>query len=108
LLYVTAANLVRDHWRKEDRQRGAMRRARTEVFLALRDPGTESSVLVRQIVQSMPDRLRTSVLLYYFADLAVRDIAFLTRRKERTIRGDLHAAREHLRAVLGERCEHTD
>ncbi|MFI1092252.1 RNA polymerase sigma factor [Streptomyces sp. NPDC020917] len=106
-LYVTAANLVRDHWRRMERERRALRRAGTEATLAPREPGAETSVPVRLIVQSMPEKLRTVVLLYYFADLPVREIASLTKRKEGTIRGDLHAAREYLRAVLGERCDHT-
>ncbi|SEO34956.1 RNA polymerase sigma-70 factor, ECF subfamily [Actinacidiphila rubida] len=106
-LYVTAANLVRDHWRRTDRERRAMRRAGTEAALARQQAGAEASVPVRLIVQSMPEKLRTVVLLYYFADLPVRDIASLTKRREGTIRGDLHAAREYLRAVLGERCDHT-
>lgn len=106
-LYVTAANLVRDHWRKMDRERRAIRRAGTEAALARQQPGAESSVPVRLLVQSMPERLRTAVLLYYFADLPVRDVAALTKRKEGTIRADLHAAREYLRAALGERCDHT-
>lgn len=106
-LYVTAANLVRDHWRRTDRERRALRRAGTEAALARQQEGAETAVPVRLVVQSMPERLRTVVLLYYFADLPVRDIASLTKRKEGTIRGDLHAAREYLRAVLGERCDHT-
>jgi RNA polymerase sigma-70 factor (ECF subfamily) len=106
-LYVTAANLVRDHWRRTDRERRAMRRAGTEAALARQQPGAESAVPVRLLVQSMPERLRTAVLLYYFADLPVRDVASLTRRREGTIRADLHAAREYLRAALGESCDHT-
>ncbi|WP_037912563.1 RNA polymerase sigma factor [Actinacidiphila yeochonensis] len=105
-LYVTAANLVRDHWRKLDRERRAVRRARTEAALARQQPGAETSVPVRLLVQSMPERLRTAVLLYYYADLPVREIALLTKRKEGTVRADLHAAREFLRAGLGEHLDH--
>ncbi|WP_037574718.1 RNA polymerase sigma factor [Phaeacidiphilus oryzae] len=112
-LYVTAANLVRDHWRKLDRERRAVRRAGTEAALAQQradgTAGTETSVSVRLMVQSLPERLRTVVLLYYFADLPVREIALLTRRKEGTVKADLHAAREFLRAGLaglGGRLDH--
>ncbi|NJP43544.1 RNA polymerase sigma factor [Actinacidiphila epipremni] len=106
-VYVTAANLVRDHWRKLDRERRAVRRAGTEAALARQQAGAESSVPVRLLVQSLPERLRTAVLLYYYADLPIREIAVLTKRKEGTIRADLHAAREYLRAGLGERLDHT-
>ena len=101
-LYVTAANLVRDHWRKLDRERRALRQATTKAELAAarhRD-GADASVPVRMLVRSLPERLRTPVLLYYYADLPVSEIARLTRRKEGTVKSDLHAARELLRAGL--------
>jgi RNA polymerase sigma-70 factor (ECF subfamily) len=106
-LYVTAANLVRDHWRKLDRERRAVRQATTEAALAQRDEGADASVPVRMLVRSLPERLRTPVLLYYYADLPVREIAQLTRRKEGTVKSDLHAARELLRAGLGGHLDHT-
>jgi RNA polymerase sigma-70 factor (ECF subfamily) len=105
-LYVTAANLVRDHWRKLERERRAMRHVATEASLAARDPGAESSVPVRLLVQSLPERLRIPVLLYYYADLPVREIALLTGRREGTVKSDLHAARELLRARLGGLVDH--
>ncbi|MBF9066471.1 RNA polymerase sigma factor [Streptacidiphilus fuscans] len=98
-LYVTAANLVRDHWRKLERERRAMRRATTEALVGAQ--GEHADVSVRLLVQSLPERLRTTVLLYYYADLPVREVSALTGRKEGTIRADLHAARELLRAKLG-------
>jgi RNA polymerase sigma-70 factor (ECF subfamily) len=106
-LYVTAANLVRDHWRKLDRERRALRQATTEAELAQHREGAEASVPVRMLVRSLPERLRTPVLLYYYADLPVSEIARLTRRKEGTVKSDLHAARELLRAGLGGRLDHT-
>ncbi|GAA5053280.1 RNA polymerase sigma factor [Streptomyces similanensis] len=106
-LYVTAANLVRDHWRKLERERRAVRRVGTEAALARPQEGAETSVPVRMLVQSLPERLRTVVLLYYYADLPVREIARLTERREGTVKADLHAAREYLRARLGGRLDHT-
>ncbi|MEY9932677.1 RNA polymerase sigma-70 factor (ECF subfamily) [Catenulispora sp. GP43] len=106
-LYVTAANLVRDHWRKLDRERRALRQATTEAELARPTEGADASVSVRMLVRSLPERLRTPVLLYYYADLPIREIAQLTRRKEGTVKSDLHAARELLRAGLGGRLDHT-
>ncbi|NED82033.1 RNA polymerase subunit sigma-24, partial [Streptomyces sp. SID11233] len=54
-LYVTAANLVRDHWRALDRERTALRRAGTET--ALREPEQLPDPTVRLLVQSLPERL---------------------------------------------------
>ena len=105
-LYVTAANLVRDHWRRLERERRAMRRVTTEAVLrGQREEGADPSV--RLLVQSLPLRLRTPVLLYYYADLPIREVAVLTGRKEGTVKADLHAARELLRSRLGGHLDHT-
>ena len=105
-LYVTAANLVRDHWRRLERERRAMRRVTTEAVLrGQREEGVDPSV--RLLVQSLPLRLRTPVLLYYYADLPIREVAVLTGRKEGTVKADLHAARELLRSRLGGHLDHT-
>ena len=105
-LYVTAANLVRDHWRKLDRERRAIRQVTAEAELAHHQEGPDASISVRMLVRSLPERLRTPVLLYYYADLPIREIAQLTRRKEGTVKSDLHAARELLRAGLGGYLDH--
>jgi RNA polymerase sigma-70 factor (ECF subfamily) len=99
-LYVTAANLVRDHWRKLERERRALRRTATEE--AVRPQPETADPTVRMLVQSLPERLRSPALLYYYADLPVREVAALLGRREGTVKADLHAARELLRAKLGE------
>jgi RNA polymerase sigma-70 factor (ECF subfamily) len=106
-LYVTSANLVRDHWRKLERERRAIRRVTTEEVV--RGQGAVAGVGddVRQLVQSLPERLRTPVLLYYYADLPVREVASLMGRNEGTVKADLHAARELLRAKLGGHLDRT-
>ncbi|WUH89061.1 RNA polymerase sigma factor [Streptomyces sp. NBC_00433] len=97
-LYVTAANLVRDHWRKMERERRALRRVKTEQ--SVRPQAEAADPSVRLLVQSLPERLRNPVLLYYYADLPVREVAALLGRNEGTVKADLHAARELLRARL--------
>ncbi|MCL8010955.1 RNA polymerase sigma factor [Streptomyces sp. AS02] len=107
-LYVTAANLVRDHWRKLERERKAMRRVTAEAEVNSRteqaDPPDPS---VRLLVQSLPERLRTPILLHYYADMPIREVSVLTGRKEGTVKADLHAARELLRAHLRRSLDHT-
>lgn len=105
-LYVTAANLVRDHWRKLERERRAMRRATAEAAVRHQGDAADGGN-VRLLVQSLPERLRTPVLLYYYADLPVREVALLMGRNEGTVKADLHAARELLRARLGGRLDTT-
>jgi RNA polymerase sigma-70 factor (ECF subfamily) len=97
-LYVTATNLVRDHWRKTQRER----RANERVFLLSsadeHQPNHDPDL--RTLVQALPDRLRAVVLLYYYADFPVSDVARLLGRREGTIKSDLHRARARLREEL--------
>lgn len=104
-LYVTAANLVRDHWRKLERERRAVHRATAEA--AVRPHTEQSDPSVRLLVQSLPERLRVPILLHYYADMPIREVSVLTGRKEGTIKADLHAARELLRAHLRRSLDHT-
>ncbi len=104
-LYVTAANIVRDHWRKLERERRAVRRATTEAERAPRPEQADPSV--RLLVQSLPERLRVPILLHYYADMPIREVAMLTGRKEGTVKADLHTARELLRAHLRRSLDHT-
>ncbi|EFH28191.1 MULTISPECIES: RNA polymerase sigma factor [Streptomyces] len=104
-LYVTAANLVRDHWRKLERERKALRRATTES--AIGPTSEQADPSVRLLVQSLPERLRVPILLHYYADMPIREVSMLTGRKEGTVKADLHAARELLRAHLGRSFDHT-
>jgi RNA polymerase sigma-70 factor (ECF subfamily) len=97
-LFVTAANLVRDHWRRAERERRALRRMTTEQALRSQEDTADPSV--RMLVQSLPGRLRNPVLLYYYADLPVREVAALLGHTEGTVKADLHSARELLRARL--------
>ncbi|MEU2285730.1 RNA polymerase sigma factor [Streptomyces sp. NPDC013178] len=104
-LYVTAANLVRDHWRRTERERNAVRRATVEA--AVNPPAEPADPSVRLLVQSLPERLRVPILLHYYADMPIREVSVLTGRREGTVKADLHAARELLRAHLRRSLDHT-
>ncbi len=98
-LYMIATNLVRDHWRKTERERRAMRSvsagAEIEPFS---DPAQE--VDVRELIQALPARLRDPFLLHYYAGFGVREIALLLKRPEGTIKADLYHARARLKEAL--------
>jgi RNA polymerase sigma-70 factor, ECF subfamily len=101
-LYMIATNLVRDHWRKTERERRAVRSAtassaRDQVAYPVED------VDVRNLIASLPPRLRDPFLLHYYAGFGVREVASLLRRPEGTIKADLFAARARLKTALGER-----
>ena len=100
-LYMIATNLVRDHWRKTGRERKALQAVQAG---APSDPSYQPAqdVHVRELLQALPDRLRSAFLLHYYAGFPVRDVATLLGRPEGTIKADLFQARARLRAALGD------
>jgi RNA polymerase sigma-70 factor, ECF subfamily len=101
-LYMIATNLIRDHWRKTERERRAIRsvtaaKAFDEVAYPVQD------VDVRNLIASLPPRLRDPFLLHYYGGFGIREVAALLRRPEGTIKADLFAARARLKTALGER-----
>jgi len=101
-LYMIATNLVRDHWRKTERERRAIRSVTAG---ATQDPVAYpvQDVDVRNLIASLPPRLRDPFLLHYYGGFAIREVATLLRRPEGTIKADLFAARAKLKTALGER-----
>jgi DNA-directed RNA polymerase specialized sigma24 family protein len=57
-------------------------------------------VEVRQLIGSLPARLREPFLLHYYGGFRVCDVAALLRRPEGTVKADLFAARAALKAAL--------
>lgn len=101
-LYVTVANLVRDHWRRRGREATAYERheagAPEHADLAAGDLVT--TLTVREAVLALPDRLRMPVLLHYFADLSVASVASHLGKSEGTIKRDLYDARARMATRL--------
>jgi len=101
-LYMIATNLIRDHWRKTERERRAIRSVTAGAVL---DPVAypAQDVDVRNLIASLPPRLRDPFLLHYYGGFGIREVAVLLKRPEGTIKADLFAARAKLKAALGER-----
>lgn len=103
-LYATVANLVRDHWRKRGREASAYEKyqvgapADPDVAGPAADP--ENTLDVRAAVAALPERLRSPVLLYYYADLTVGQVARQLGKSEGAIKRDLYDARALLARVL--------
>jgi RNA polymerase sigma-70 factor, ECF subfamily len=101
-LYMIATNLVRDHWRKAERERRAIRSV-TAGGAPDEAAYPDQDVDVRNLLASLPPRLRDPFLLHYYAGFPIREVAALLHRPEGTIKADLFAARARLKTALGER-----
>jgi RNA polymerase sigma-70 factor (ECF subfamily) len=100
-LYMIATNLVRDHWRKASRERRAIRTITTTVP---QEPAWHpvQDVDVRDLIESLPPKLRSAFLLHYYGGFAVKEVAMLLGRPEGTVKADLHHARAKLKAAVSE------
>lgn len=96
-LFATAANLIKDRWRGQERRRRALRDLTLDPLV---EPAPDVSV--RDAVQRLPRGQRVPVLLFYYADLSTKEIAEATGKPEGTVRRQLSEARRRLRAVLEE------
>lgn len=95
-LYATVAHLVRDHWRMRGRESAAYARLQCEVIGAVEQSGALDPVellWVRAAVERLPERLRVVVLLHYFLDLPVAQVAQRVGKSEGAVKRDLHDAR---------------
>jgi RNA polymerase sigma-70 factor (ECF subfamily) len=101
-LYMIATNLVRDHWRKMERERRALSKA-----AAGTDPepyaDPSQDVDIRELIAALPARLREPFLLHYYAGFGIREISAQLKRPEGTIKADLYHARGKLKEALAER-----
>jgi RNA polymerase sigma-70 factor (ECF subfamily) len=101
-LYMIATNLIRDHWRKTERERRAVR-SMTAGTVAEPVTCPAQDVDTRDLLAALPPRLRDPFLLHYYGGFGIRDVAALLRKPEGTIKADLLAARTRLKAALRER-----
>jgi RNA polymerase sigma factor (sigma-70 family) len=99
-LYLTAGNLARDHWRRQARERAAYRRLGTPDD-AVPPVDVATRVTVRALVEDLPDRFRMPVLLHYYADLPISQVAALLEVAEGTVKRALFDAR----AIMARRLE---
>jgi len=55
---------------------------------------------VRDLVERLPAKLRPAVLLHYFADLPIDEVAHVLHRPTGTVKRHLHEARQLLLDAL--------
>ena len=98
-LYTTAGNIIRDHWRKRGREHIAF----AKVGYALEtgpEPDLARDLTVRDAIRGLPDRLRMAVMLHYFADLPIAQVASQLGKSEGAVKRDLWDARRRLATSL--------
>ena len=59
--------------------------------------------VLRQAIDGLPDAQRMVVILYYLEGLSLREIAYIMRIPEGTVKSRLYYARKKLRAIMTER-----
>ncbi len=94
--YRVVTNLGRDRWRAEQRERSLWRSTIPDVAVAGPDDTTSDAV------RRLPRALRDAVLLHYYADLPVDEVARVLRCPAGTIKRRLHEARTALATALQE------
>ena len=96
-VYFIATNLATDQWRRAQRDRAltAVLRDTAHLQHAPHDPW------LRDLVDRLPAHLRQAVLLHYYADLPVEEIARLVHRPVGTVKRRLHEARRLLASAGG-------
>lgn len=96
-VFFIATNLTRDHWRRARRER-ALIDALTGQHPAVLP---EHDPWLRDLVERLPMRLREAVLLHYYADLPIDQVARLMRRPVGSVKQRLHQARKLLAESAG-------
>jgi RNA polymerase sigma-70 factor (ECF subfamily) len=99
-LYMIAANLVSDHWRKIGREQRALNKLTGAAAGTSYNQAQEADV--RALIEALPPRLRAVFLLHHYACFEVRQIGAMMGRPKGTIKADLHHARIRLKAALAD------
>jgi RNA polymerase sigma-70 factor (ECF subfamily) len=95
-VYLVATNLVRSEWRDRARRVDAWK----HVAQATSGTYVDDDPTLRDVVERLPDRLRVPVLLHYYADLPIAEVARLIRRPVGSVKQRLHEARQRLAVEL--------
>lgn len=95
-LYHVATNLARDAWKSRRRRDGLLGALGHGADDAVPAPDTS----VADAVRRLPGAQREVVLLFYYSDLPLADVAAAVRRPEGTVKWLLSQARERLALAL--------
>ncbi len=96
-LYLVATNVVRRHFRRHKTETAAY-----AVTYEPDDTADGPDFDVRDVVARLPRKWREVVVLHYFADLTIAEIALRLHQPEGTVKRRLHEARGLLARGLGD------
>jgi RNA polymerase sigma-70 factor (ECF subfamily) len=88
-VYVVGTNLCKRHWRQGGRERSAV----ASLGVTSEHDRTDHDPWLRDLVERLPEHLREAVLLHYYADLPVAEVAAALHRPVGTVKRRLHEAR---------------
>lgn len=95
-VYLTGVNLARRHWRRIGYETAALQ----TVHRLSVDHAAAADPWLRDLVERLPSRLRTPVLLHYYADLPIEEVSSVMKSPVGTVKRRLHEARQLLREIL--------
>ena len=95
-LFLVATNIVRDEWRNRARHRDTVAALATNTSLTV--DAVDGALL--DAVRRLPSALAEVVLLHYFADLPLDEVARQIRRPLGTVKRRLHEARARLHQAI--------
>jgi RNA polymerase sigma-70 factor, ECF subfamily len=96
-----AMNLTRSRWRRTYAERRALERTTARAATEGHEgPDAAAALAVREAVAQLPERQKRALILRYWADLPVDDVAELMGCAPGTVKSHTHKAVESLRGLL--------
>ena len=105
-LYRTASNICNSYWRSSWYKHVSLNNE-LEIHYADNDPDKEcyekeTKRALMESVAKLPIKYRELIHLFYYENLSIKDIAYITHKKESTIQTQLARGREKLRKRMEE------
>lgn len=113
-LFTIAANLYKDRWRRHKRWLGLVREYHSSDLLEqqlanleadIPAPGQnlldcEQAKELRNCLEKLADPLRIPVILHYFQEISIQEIAEILDIPPGTVKSRLHSARSKLKTIM--------